>query len=574
MKRHIGIIMAIGSLLLVSLLVSCSSGSDSKIDEDGDLTDGDDVLDGDEDGDLSDGDTLDGDEESPDPSEAVQRGIQWLEEGEAVFANEAFQEAFVMDPSNKQARFGYAFSEALISFELIEGVILGAATGVGDMLKKSGKAEDGEPPEGYESWDAWFQELLVGTLDLISQGFHKSVELYGPLKEEGGLSITFEKLPIYMGLEKPTYIRGEIDDADVFFLDAMSRLLAFVFDYLVAHQFQSDLGSAISGITVQFGDDLGLPQVLNIVAYLLNYDTRFLAFSETGKADVMEDKQLLLGALQDLVQGAAALEDEAEVDRDQSDEFFILLESDGKNAAMQIHVWDEGHQEEEMQQVIILGPEEMVASATWATQITEGGDPVPMKTVVLPVVASMAMLPVGFGMLKYVGFDIGMDADILTPSVLVSLIGAFVRFDKFALDLHAFYEDPKSLRELLPAWTTDRASLENTLLMEWECSQTEMADGIPDGASGMMCADTDALEDGAHFVGTGYEIGADGIPLPTPYLAFQDPSFGQMLYIDVPALDLEGYPEEPQWQVADQTTANVAIGEQLAKLLVRFASDK
>ncbi len=532
--------------------------------------DGKDQPDGDLDGDTIDGDLEDAemegeaeDESGVDVSEQVARGVDWLENGEAVLANVAFKEAFELNSNDPQARFGYAFTESLVAFELFADTILGAVTGIGDMLKTSAPKP---PPADYETWDDWFDQELVTGLNLMADRFNKSVELYGPLKEQGGLSMTFNRLPVYVGLDEPTVIKGEIDDADVFFFDAMSRTFAILLDFINAHHVKSDLATLIAVIAPEL-DGVDITKILGIVAYLLNYEEKFLAFRDGGKQQVIDTGDLMLGALQDVLDGVEAAEAELATDSDQEDEFFVVVDKRGViNLKMQIWTLDKDEEAEEMKQVTILTADEVQAVGGWRDQIRDGGDPTPMDSVVMPTIASAAILPIAFGLLDSLGLELGLDPALITPGILVGLINGFVNFDVLALDLHAYYQDPKPLRAMMPYWTSDKPKLENSLLLEWECSEAEMEDGLPDGSAGLFCADSEGLIDAPHFVGTDFEIAADGHTVITPYIAFSDPTLGNMMYVNIPALELPDYSNSPEWQKADQMSFNAALGKVLAKV--------
>ncbi|RJO65821.1 MAG: hypothetical protein C4523_15275 [Myxococcales bacterium] len=528
-------------------------------------------TDGDTDGDLpqEDGDEESGDgdveEEPPGVNENVEAGMMWLEKGEATFANASFKLAFEEDPDDPQARFGYAFTESLVSFEILGMLIttVSSVTGSSDWPQPEEArtmSVDPPPPDGYESWDDWLDKEIYFAFDLINSRFKHSVELYGPLKEEGGLSMRFEKLPIYIGLFEPTYIRGEIDDADVFMFDAMSRTFAALFQMVLSHHLKSDLATIISryqGGTL--GDTQDTGNLGGVMTYLLNYEPKFLDFRDNGRALVSESSEYLFGALQDILDAAVAAEAEQEEDSDQSDEFFVVeKERDESDLVMQVWITDVNGPGEKLQAVTLITPTELVAVSTWKNQLENGGPAAPMDEVVMPILASMAIMPIAFGLLDAFGFDLGLDPQIITPSLLATLVTSFVDLDLIAIDLHAYLQDPKPLREMLPVWSTDKPGFENTMMMEWECAPEEMVDGHP--IEGFSCKTEETMVDAPHFVGTAYEIAADGKTFTSPYTAYQDPTFGGILYVNVPKLEAQGYPASPEWRAADQFLINLLMG--------------
>ncbi len=552
-------------VLLIGLFVSAcgSSGGNSQPDGDTDTPDGDveEPTDGDTDGDTEkpvDGDE-DGDAEAPDIESLVESGVFWLENGEAQIAGEFFMEAYAAVPDDPRAVFGYALTESMVGLETL-GMIIQVAL----QPKVPEKSQDDDPSDFAE----WIDKELVKTLGELNAHFMKSVELYSELKTLGGLNMTFTRIPIYLGIHETVWITGEIDDTDVYVLDGISRMMAMVFEFVTAHHVKSDLYTVIG----MFGSDMldvDLPAILNIVAYLLNYDEDFLAFQDDGSAKVDRTRELLLGALDDVLAAMVSAESERRDDPDQSDDFLTVDE----NGELVMNIWrystpEEGEEpQEELAARVIIDADTILAANALKNHILVGDDLAYVDQTVSPLISAAAMVAITCGLLDLVGVDLPIPDAALSPSTLTTLLNGLMKFNLLALDFQAYYADPKPLREMLPAWTSDKPEFENSLYLEWECPDELTDDGLPDGSGGFFCAgDEDTLVDAAHFAGTPYAIEADEHTVTTPYIAMSDPSFAGLLYVDWVGLRLaEG--EEADWREADQYSFNAALAKVLSGIL-------
>lgn len=583
--NYIGMLF-LGLIFSFILFSACSDGTaepetDGDIETDGDEenppVDGDEEIidgDGDSDGDIEDkpdGDGSDGDIETDGdtgPDEDVDLGIFWLENAETELANQAFKRAFDRNPDNPRARFGYAFSEAMLGYDTfflaiqaLEGQLLAPAP----LRWKD---------QNYEDINDWFDKEFLHIMDLIDGYFLHAVEIYGPLKESGGLSIYFDHLPIHVGINEYTWISGEIDDADVFIFDGMARLGAMIFEFLAAHHLKSDLYGVVT-IFANDGLDTDLAGIMGMVTYLLNYEEKFLALRpDIGVARIQGLRDLMVGGLEDAILAAEAAEEEYATDSDQTDEVFTVIQDRDRNKILVLNVWRNDIETGEpiMNEIELVNPDVIQAAADLRSHLIEGGDPVPFDGPISMSLSAALILPIGFGLLDWLDLSLeellGLSYDLVSPALLETLLTGLLNLDVVALDLYTYLENPIGLRDMLPAWTNDQPPFENKLFTEWECPDELLDDGAPDGSGKFICAgEAETLVDAAHFVGTPYEIAADGHTVKSPYLAMQDPTFGGMLYIDPEALALAGYPEDPRWQEADQLSFNAALGKILASVL-------
>ena len=511
----------------------------------------------------------DPEEEAPDIQDLIEEGVFWLENGEAEIASGKFKEAFEKDPDNPEARFGYAFSESVVGMELISMIIMVA-------IQPSPLGGKALKEEEYDNFGEWVDEEMYEMLDIINGHFMRAVELYGPLKETGGLSMHFDHLPVYLSVYEMVWIEGEIDMTDVYIFDGMARTLALLFEFLHAHHIKGDLYTPIAVYENQMsGGEFNMGVVEAILAYLLNDSEDFLAFRPDGLSKVNNTRDLLLGAVQDILNAMSSAQTEIDSDDDQSDELFTF-EMDGDDGHLMLNVYQKGEATEGEadtpaieKSVPIISPNTLTAANALMDQIENGGDPVPMDSTIMPLISSAAVLAIGFGFMDFIGFELPVDESIITPDLLITIINGFVSFDVVALDFNSYYGAPKALREMLPAWTNDEGvgDFDNHLYVEWECPEETADDGYPDGAGTFLCSGgEETLVDSDHFKDTPYEIEADGKTVPSPYIAMQDPSFGGLLYVDLVGLGFrEG--EDPYWREADQKTFNAALGKVLSKIL-------
>ncbi len=586
MKSNLTKILIVTLLALFSAsITACSSGTASN----DDIVDGDkdSEIDGDTDGEVPDGDAdADGDDAKPDGDEEgeeeidyesiqedIDLGVFWLENAESVLANEAFKRAFDKAPDNPQARFGYAFSEALVAFDTIFLVVQALEGQIGTG-RKSGRVASYAGVDDYEDINDWFDKEFIHALGIINQRFLHAVELYGPLKESGGLSLRFERLPVHLGINEFTWMKGEIDDADVYIFDSMARLMAAVFEFLAGHQLKSDLYGVITKLSGGFQLDGGMNGIFGLLTYLLNYDESFLAFrADGGKERVSRIKELLMGGLEDIILASEAAEDEWAIDKDQNDEVFSVIEDKReKILVLNIYRLDAETGEEKMNAIEFVDAEVLAAVNQFRQHLKDGGDPIPFDNAVSLSLSSALILPLGFGLFDYIGFSLeemlGLSYDLVSPGLLDSLLTGLLNLDAVALDMHTYFGDPVSIRQMLPVWSTDKPPFENVLYLEWECPDELLDDGAPDGSGGFLCGgEKETFVDSGHFVGSNHEIAADGQTFSSPYIDMQDPSFGGMLYVDPAKLKVDGYPDEPQFQEADQLTFNAMLGKILESVL-------
>jgi len=591
MRKHV---LLFTLFILLAFTAACDDGGggdmadgDSENAGDGDLSDGDDTPDGDEspDGD----DTPDGDDESDGDGETdgdtdaesvdvealIADGIFWLENGEAYLANEKFKEAFAVAPDNPQVRFGMGMSEGQIGFEII-GMVVATLASAGDMLppppalrEKLAKynivLEENVDPEDLGDWANGVFDDMLGQ---IADHFTTAAGMYEPLKTDAEFSIHFDHLPFYLATQEISYIKGDFDATDVYIIDASTRAMALLTRYLQAHSIRSDIGSVISKYQADYWPSLDVSVIFNILAYLLNDSEEFLAWRDDSGDHANEAIDAIAVMAEDITGMVAACDTEYAADKEQAGDLIYYKKKTGGKFEYIFRFYKESS--EEVQEVVILDDQTLPDIQTVRDHVTVGGAPISMSEDVLTMLGVLGTVAIGSGILVPFNVDLGSIGAAISPTAIRTLVNQFVNLKPLYVDLQAYNDDtpPVALRDLLPYWTTDRGTWNNTLITEWECLG-EMADGKPDGAVGLLCAATEdeAYTDSAHFAGASYEIQADGIPASTPYIAFQDPTFAHLLYIDLDALKLDDPgTEEGPIVPANQYLLNAALDTVLSKI--------
>ena len=503
------------------------------------------------------------DEESADPYEItdkIQEGLDWLEEGQSYMALESFEAALEETPDNHIAIFGVAFASSQYGQELFTS-LLSVFDGLGGMMGKSSDPE---------SMNDWLAGEFYNVANHMSEQFERSLEEYEKIKDDENFSLSFEKLPIFVGVTQKAWISGEIDRADLVMFDSISRTFAMVFQVLRAHSFMGDLATVIFRVKAEYNDpdNATADMILRIAAYLLLTSDEFLGFTDTGEDEILDTGDLVLGALENIVSLESLVE--AETD-DQGDDITRVINDtyDGKKLAMRIYQENDDGEEEALD--IVFVTEDIRPEIEKFKKNLEGDDEVPyvvFSDTVMPVLSSVVVVAFSFGLFDSLGLELPLPPGAIDPMTLNALLQAFVVGDTMAIDFHAYRDNPTDIRNFLPviAEGGSVADWENLPYIEWECPEQLDATGFPPGSAGFFCNDDEAMEDMGHFVGTPYEIDADGTVLPTPYMAFADPTFGGMVYVDPAALDLSGYPASPQWQPADQKSFNRCLGRLLSKI--------
>lgn len=134
--------------------------------------------------------------------------------------------------------------------------------------------------------------------------------------------------------------------------------------------------------------------------------------------------------------------------------------------------------------------------------------------------------------------------------------------DVIQLDLKAFFTDPKPLRNFLPAISEVRSGVYE-FMIEGEaapgagCPSECMADGVT-----IVVGDATHFQDGYLIPADCITAEADGIINPIPYVAFTDPTFNGLLWVNLEPIDdnVGSCPADPAgYQTANRYSLNKLI---------------
>jgi len=526
---------------------------------------------------------VDGDVDLPDnpdgdPAElakmAFEEGKSWLEKGQANEARPFFAQAVQYDPDMLEAHFGLAFAESQVTWEFLSAFL----TMAGQIMSadppdwvneekgtSGGEYDDLDDPQSQSEWLAQQVHVLFGNM---SQSLGVAVEHYGIIiNSEQATDFVYTidtEIPIYMSLERTAALTGEIRLPEIYMFDSMSRLYLSVTRMISMLDLRGDLSDVVNFVQ-SHKSSLDINTLMPVIVDLLNSDERFMGATGDTAALGAEMKTLWTGALNDVKLSFEAAK--AEVDECVRTEgaqptnrsFFCFLDRKGEELRLHMRKPDPENPGEDYDMFLtVFKAEDMTVIDTFVANLADGQSPMDLREEILPVLSSIVAVVNAYGMLDLLNLDLGL-GDAATPDVVGSFLGTFLPKGA-AMNFGAFFNDPTSLRGLLPVWTSDKPRRENTLYMEWECPGELEDDEAPNGSGGLLCAAEDAdggLVDSAHFVGTDNEQPADGVLLQTPYFVWQDPTLGGLLYIDPTELDLEG---PAGYAPATQAGTNVFIG--------------
>ena len=165
--------------------------------------------------------------------------------------------------------------------------------------------------------------------------------------------------------------------------------------------------------------------------------------------------------------------------------------------------------------------------------------------------ATILGLAAKLGIVEQTGIPLPVDITHLEIDQILTLLTGFFP-DVLGFDWAGFNENPAGLRILLPLLQDPGPTDE--WLLSWECPDDLFHDGFPSGPGGLLCG-VEELVDSPHFTGTPWEMNADDHVTKLPYLIWEDPTLGGLVYVDA-AWDDGGVPD---WQSPDNQRLNTGI---------------
>ena len=513
------------------------------------------------------------------PSEEVldriAEGKRWLRDGEPGLARHAFEQAMALAPDYPDAVFGLALSHLVYGAELAV-----MAVSIGGQLADPGAAPQwgldglryvplstGTPP------DTWSQnEYLAAELHYIfmnlREHFATGSDLLAQLQGRP-LAFDVEAVPVSLGIKPTVIYRGVFDAADVWLMRAVADTAAGVLDTLAGQDLSTDV-LTIVGLVKSGFSDVDARAIFAILAYLLNEDSRFLTLHPQDGAMLFEDaRRRFEAAGQHLSRAIEALASEGA-----SGEGVSYFEP-GEGGGGVLHVCcrivrgsDGSAHEEEM--TFGLTEEILDGFRSASESIGNPGRKVTLHGAVLPILATMVSVMTQTGFLEGVGAKLPIDLSGFEIAGISGLLASLLP-NVVAFDWGAFFAHPTGLRAWMPVVThSGQGGLSDTVLAEWECPD-DLVNGFPSGLLGLVCGKSAALQDQPHFVGTTYEIAADGFASPVPVFAWDDPMLNHLLFVDLDAAYMQA--DASTYEPATLRSLNAALARILGGLLPLIPAD-
>lgn len=609
-------------LLLVSviLLSACSSGSSGSDDETtGDATsetapDGEDdgvdpgdiVKDG-EVGDLPEIDDADATADIDHEALAVliDQGKYWLVNAEPYFALEAFESALELAPQDPDALFGAALAQQVYGSErfltylqMVPGQIFGfppPAEEQTGFLPTSIQASLKELPMGAFSLLSVLDSLPDGVSTQLSENdflAEQLRELLGYFHEDFAAVETYlntlqalpadafdlesfewsiEGVPFYVAVRPLMRFSGTYRKADLLLMRVTNDTMLWVLDLFLGQDFRGDVMTVIAFARSFGGGGTEIWEILNLIGYLLSESPHFLdlhdvegmAYADDAYGRMLSIGENLVAALthlrevEDRPGGVTSLDDAGPADTIQIANRVLGGDTSNPEDVAFSMLFPASVQESYDEILEALG-------APGAVMPFDEGAVVQLATLIIPFSKS--------GLLDVFLSDV-LPIDI-SPLELNSAVVLFNNMLKSAMafDWAGYHEQPVGLRFVLPliGYDEDDPSA-GSFLLEWECPEEVAASGSgqPEGAGGFLCTADAVFEDKAHFVGTPYEIPADGVASRLPYMVWEDPTWGGLLYVD-PSLIPEAINTEPGYAPATNYSLNLALSGMIGPILDMF----
>ena len=614
-------------LVLVSLLAltACSSGSSSSDDEvvadglgeiapDGidEVDPGDIAKDGDA-GDIADATDADaaeaGDSLSDIDEEAlalfIDQGKYWLVNAEPYFALEAFESALELAPEAPDALFGAALAQQVYGSErfltylqMAPGQLFGFPAPVEEqtgflstalqaslgalprsafsLLSALDALPDGIAPQLSEN-DFLAQELrellgfFHGDFAIVDARLDALLALPPEVFELESFEWSIEGVPFYVAVRPLMRFSGTYRKADLLLMRVTNDTMLWMLDFLLGQDFRGDVMTVIAFARGLSSGGVEIWELLNLMGYLLSESPHFLALhDEEGKAYADDAHARMISIGENLV---AALTHIREVE-DRANGVTALNDSapsDTITIANRVLRGDTDNPEELPMSMLFPG----AVQESYDAIIEALGSPGAAMPFDEGAVVQLSTLVIAFsksGLLEVFASD-ALPIDI-SPLELNSAVLLFNNLLKSAMafDWASFHEHPVGLRFVLPLIGYDEDTADaGSFLLEWECSAEVEASGIgqPAGSGGFLCTADAVFEDSAHFVGTPYEIPADGVVSRLPYMAWEDPTWGGLLYVD-PSLIPEAINIEEGYAPATNHSLNLALGGMIGPILDMF----
>ena len=500
-------------------------------------------------------------------SQQISSAKNYLYEGQYSAAKAKF--GYVLtnyDPNNSQANFGYALSELLGFADLIRTV-----SGLTGSL--SSMAEDE---------NIFVRDVLHDLLkDLYDKFKDIDGHLFFAIADPNFEFILSKSTPVYLSASTtPTLdLQGEWDRADAFLLDGLSKALMGILSFTLSIDLRGNYLGAYDKITQIGMDNLSVSKIMNVIVYLFN-DQQYPNFlgldPDEGEARWKEAGLDLATAVQYIMyafyfssietdnqdddilafyptkpdgaeckkgEGGPYCSYESRVNMKNVDVCALPATTVTGKTVINI-ILDKDGKKKPIEMLNKAGTACVLKKIQESLDYTNGKDvKIYLITEILPVLIDSIK-----GLLPEDTASLIEASQLNTPEGLKNNLGLG---DPIALDLGNFFENPppKGLRGFFPAWDTSSKWEENFFVLEKECPNNNrsaddpfylraLTDVSKDAGIGDILFPCNNPEDLPHFsfsypgFPTIIKIPADGIKSKSIYIAFQDPSFNNMLYLN------------------------------------------
>ncbi len=360
-------------------------------------------------------------------------------------------------------------------------------------------------------------EELHGIFGYLHAGYALAVERLDRIRDDA-LAFDVEVASVYDGPRPLLLHRGRFDRGDLLLTRAIARFAVGFVDIFYGQDLRGDVATLVTFLADQgVGGGFDLSTLSELLGYLLATDQRFLTLHpDDGVAAFLEAREVLADWGPDMREALEAIE--------------------------------------------AAPAEPGVDEVSTAEPLGGGGYRLTVRGRV--VVDGDALVE------EDISIEISPDvlAGLFTIEGLAELLAALIPAPA-AFDMGAFYANPVGLRAILPLGEARGGFGEDRLMASWECLEDLDASGFPQGAQGFVCSADANVTDAAHFVGTPQALAADGYASGFPVMAWEDPTWNGLLYVDLS----EALPgTAPGWVATDEVTINILLAETLTPVLDLF----
>ena len=511
-----------------------------------------------------------------------------IAEGKTHIGNAAFEDAIAAfqvvldeyDSDNTEAMFGIAFSEVLKLLVQFGDSWKEIADMVTPLLGMAPASPVTPQQTGLNMIiDSMVEENLVASMNYVLPFFEQ-------VAQDPNFSMQLEKAPVLVTVEPyiawELDIGGEYDLGEVYFMQAGFKFLKGMAMLAASINFQLS-SSALSVFGSQFlplltGETAGLEMsrdlIFDSLTTILDTSPNFFTIEPTqGRARMAEVADLMGGAIDDLFTFLETIAAEAD---DQEDDV-MAYKPEGNRKYFVVHLYDEleeRHIEMKIQftENVKTSLERISSSyqasggvrANWARDLAPflGFFIQGMWETTIPAAVIELVIPYFTGIIgeetAQMITDMMATFESLASEELLAGMLTLIIPDVIEFDLGKFFRDPPSefLRLMMPPLTTDGEG-NRTVMIEYECDDLTDED--------LWCQYPDTITTTEHFVGTPYLIEDDGLKSALPYIAFEDPSLGGFLYLNLYTLNPAEFPN--QYVTPDSYEFNYFLSSLLGELL-------